>query len=679
MGGEYMLRKPARMALQAAYGPDFLDSLNQADAWLGSGSRGNAASHRRPGVSGRYAGGGILNSIGSWLGTAVGDLEKGAEAAWSGISGIAGEVAKFGEKAAFDALWSTTALPAEKAMEALGTPGAMGAAWLQDVHTGVSNYINGQTAKAQTAQAAANISAAGVSNASAEMALASAANKMGWGGSEWQALFDVEMREAGFSLTAQNPTSGAYGMAQFINGPSEYAQYGGNSTTAAGQAVAMVNYIKQRYGDPIAAWAHEQAFGWYATGGPVISAIKSATSNIQQQQAMALGAYLLSKWDTTASVPAAYEYGPWLIPTNRHKGLTIAGAETPATAARLVAPYYARGAMNSTPDEWKNAPAAAAMYATAYASTAAGTSFSQPGTAALDDAWQMVISTLDPAAPTIGSTSTVNQADIKGWQTYGPKIHPDWQAAWNAWNPIWTMTRPRSAPASAWNAFQAQRAALGKAEVAAGSSVTNIFGNATSPQNLNPHAWSTALTNMAAYTAAMQGSAFTAKYDPAGWTAAVKSAQALDSDLKSAANAWTGVWGTYVVPGVPVQSPGSAPPVTVDLNSLILGAPSPQQAGTTGFAAGGSLSDVAAMFAGGMAAGGMVPGLVLPGLSATLQRQLAGAAAGQQPRTLSDAAGDTVGLQIGNLTINNPVPERPSDSITRSSNRLAFMAGRGIV
>jgi hypothetical protein len=77
------------------------------------------------------------------------------------------------------------------------------------------------------------------------------------------------MREAGFSTTAQNPSSGAYGMAQFINGPSEYALYGGNSTTAAGQAVGMVNYIKSRYGTPAAAWAHEQAFGWYNQGGVV--------------------------------------------------------------------------------------------------------------------------------------------------------------------------------------------------------------------------------------------------------------------------------------------------------------------------------------------------------------------------------------------------------------------------
>jgi hypothetical protein len=105
------------------------------------------------------------------------------------------------------------------------------------------------SAKAAAAAAAAStggkggISSSGVSNSSAEAALESAAAKMGWTGAEWTALYDVEMREAGFSLTAQNPSSGAYGMAQFINGPSEYAQYGGNSTTAAGQATAMVNYI----------------------------------------------------------------------------------------------------------------------------------------------------------------------------------------------------------------------------------------------------------------------------------------------------------------------------------------------------------------------------------------------------------------------------------------------------
>jgi hypothetical protein len=96
-----------------------------------------------------------------------------------------------------------------------------------------------------------------------ESILKATAATFGWTGAEWTALYNVEMAEAGFSLTATNPSSGAYGMAQFINGPSEYAQYGGNSTTAAGQSIAMCNYIKGRYRTPSAAWAHEQAYHWY--------------------------------------------------------------------------------------------------------------------------------------------------------------------------------------------------------------------------------------------------------------------------------------------------------------------------------------------------------------------------------------------------------------------------------
>ena len=89
----------------------------------------------------------------------------------------------------------------------------------------------------------------------------------GWG-VQWPAFNSLEVREAGWNMTATNPSSGAYGLAQFINGPSEYAQYGGNSTTAAGQLTAMLNYISQRYGDPNGAWAHEIADNWYAAGTP---------------------------------------------------------------------------------------------------------------------------------------------------------------------------------------------------------------------------------------------------------------------------------------------------------------------------------------------------------------------------------------------------------------------------
>jgi hypothetical protein len=65
------------------------------------------------------------------------------------------------------------------------------------------------------------------------------------------------------TLTAQNPTSNAYGIAQFINGPREYYTYGGNPNTVQGQLTAMANYISQRYGDPSTAWAFHKKNNWY--------------------------------------------------------------------------------------------------------------------------------------------------------------------------------------------------------------------------------------------------------------------------------------------------------------------------------------------------------------------------------------------------------------------------------
>lgn len=113
------------------------------------------------------------------------------------------------------------------------------------------------------------------------VALKNAAKLYGWDtGSEWQALNNVEMREAGYSTNATNPQSGALGLAQALgHGTSttggslgnEYGGYGlsdaqakaANSGNAGAQALWMVNYIKATYGDPIGAWQHEQSAGWY--------------------------------------------------------------------------------------------------------------------------------------------------------------------------------------------------------------------------------------------------------------------------------------------------------------------------------------------------------------------------------------------------------------------------------
>ena len=612
MGGEWMLRKPARMALQAAYGPGVMDWLNNADTWLGSGSRGNAAS-QRPAVNGRFASGGIpvVSNIANWLGSTVGGA---ASAVWNGISGAASAVAQFGEQAVFNAMWSTAGAPAQKAMEALGTPGDMGAAWLQDVHNGISSYITAQTAKAQAAAAAP---AAGGSGGIIATMMKNMAAARGWTGAQWDALYDVEMAEAGFNMTAKNPTSNAYGLAQFINGPSEYAQYGGNSTTAVGQITAMLNYIAQRYGTPLAAWAHEKAYHWYGAGG---------------------------------MLPLA------------------AGGLAPAGPIGAIVPI-------------SQAPGTASAYAAS-------------------------------AAPIQGT----------------------WQTALNNWKKIalWN-SRPSGVSSSAWQGYLNARNVIGDRVTTAEGDYTTLFASLTkAPANLSGGVWSAADTDARRWQQALAAAPLAAKYQPSAYDAVWSQLGTLQDEIINTANIWENAYnaaglagagggsgtgsgtgtggtgtgtgtgtgsgpGTGTVPPVPVPGAGnpiptgvhSAPgpvggtgPTVIDLAPLIIGGPAHPGTGGFGFniASGGNVpGNVAAMFSGGMAAGGVVPNLFVPGLSANLSRQLTAATSGQLPRTLSDAAGNRVGLQVDQLTINNPVAERPSESITRASNRLAFLGGRQMI
>jgi len=92
---------------------------------------------------------------------------------------------------------------------------------------------------------------------------------LGWGsGAEWAAWYALGQRESGWRNTAQNPTSTAYGIAQFLD--STWATVGLRKTSdAATQILGMERYIKGRYGDPIGAWGHETRYGWYHGGGPV--------------------------------------------------------------------------------------------------------------------------------------------------------------------------------------------------------------------------------------------------------------------------------------------------------------------------------------------------------------------------------------------------------------------------
>jgi hypothetical protein len=86
-------------------------------------------------------------------------------------------------------------------------------------------------------------------------------------GNNWQALLELWNRESGWSNTAENSGSGAFGIAQAL--PSSKYPLAGRPVSAGGTCDAATQirwggrYIKDRYGTPVKALAHEDAFGWY--------------------------------------------------------------------------------------------------------------------------------------------------------------------------------------------------------------------------------------------------------------------------------------------------------------------------------------------------------------------------------------------------------------------------------
>ncbi len=85
----------------------------------------------------------------------------------------------------------------------------------------------------------------------------------GWSSSQFSCLDPLWAHESGWSVTAYNAGSGAYGIPQALPG-SRMASAGPDwQTNAATQIRWGLQYIKSTYGSPCAAWDHEQATGWY--------------------------------------------------------------------------------------------------------------------------------------------------------------------------------------------------------------------------------------------------------------------------------------------------------------------------------------------------------------------------------------------------------------------------------
>jgi hypothetical protein len=85
----------------------------------------------------------------------------------------------------------------------------------------------------------------------------------GWSSSQFACLNPLWAHESGWSVTASNASSGAYGIPQALPG-SKMASAGPNwQTNATTQIKWGLQYIKGTYGSPCAAYAHEQSTGWY--------------------------------------------------------------------------------------------------------------------------------------------------------------------------------------------------------------------------------------------------------------------------------------------------------------------------------------------------------------------------------------------------------------------------------
>ncbi|MBR8744483.1 lytic transglycosylase domain-containing protein, partial [Nocardiopsis sp. MG754419] len=86
----------------------------------------------------------------------------------------------------------------------------------------------------------------------------------GWGSDEFHGCLEpLWEKESNWNHTAENPSSGAYGIPQSLPG-SKMASHGDDwRSNPATQIAWGIDYIKDRYGTPCGAWSHSQANNWY--------------------------------------------------------------------------------------------------------------------------------------------------------------------------------------------------------------------------------------------------------------------------------------------------------------------------------------------------------------------------------------------------------------------------------
>lgn len=87
--------------------------------------------------------------------------------------------------------------------------------------------------------------------------------EFGFSSDQFGCLDNLWTKESNWTVTADNPTSSAYGIPQALPGEKMATAGADWATNPVTQIRWGLGYIQDRYGSPCAAWAHSVANNWY--------------------------------------------------------------------------------------------------------------------------------------------------------------------------------------------------------------------------------------------------------------------------------------------------------------------------------------------------------------------------------------------------------------------------------
>ncbi len=118
-----------------------------------------------------------------------------------------------------------------------------------------------QARREQAAQEAASRS--GGRGGSAKAIAAEMVAARGWSADQFDCLDRLWTKESNWKISADNPTSSAYGIPQALPG-SKMASAGSDWQTNPRTQISWgLGYIADRYGSPCGAWSHSTSRNWY--------------------------------------------------------------------------------------------------------------------------------------------------------------------------------------------------------------------------------------------------------------------------------------------------------------------------------------------------------------------------------------------------------------------------------